>query len=716
MSPSHARNVPVIMQMEATECGAACLAMVLAHYGRWVPLEEARIACGVSRDGSNAANILKAATSYGMQADMRECTVQELRTEVSFPCIISWNQKNYVVLRGFSGDKALVNDPGRGAVKVEPEAFTRSFSGTVMELAPTDAFERGGEQPSTLKFARERLKGMRAPIIFVALATFVISLATIMGTTVSTAFMDFVLTGDNPEWLVPILAILGLAVVVRCAVSIANAVYLNRIRGKFAVVGASQFMWHLLHLPVGFYEQRTVGDLQQRQEANETVAATLVEQLAPALFNVVLVVLYLAVMLGYSWKLTLIGLVTVAINVAVANWAARARVNVTRQQARDRGLLYSSTMAGIESIETIKASGAEEGYFERWSGYQALVNDVAARFNKIDLYFAAVPEFLAQLANIAVLLLGTFLIMSGEFSAGMLLAFQGLLSSFMQPVESVIKLGQQVEEMRTSMERVQDVLEYPADVHEGRVEGEDVVAKLSGTVEIDHVSFGYSPLEPPLIKDFSLTLEPGSWVALVGTSGSGKSTIAKLVCGLYEPWKGEIRFDGIPRREIDPDQLRGSLAVVDQNVMTFTDTVDENIRLWDHSIEDFEVVLAARDAGIHDDILKRESGYHEAIAPHGRNFSGGQLQRLEIARALAVDPSIIILDEATSALDAKTEAHVMQAIRDRGITCIVVAHRLSTIRDCDEIIVLRDGEVIERGTHDELMQANGAYCELVRSD
>ncbi len=716
MSSSLVRKVPVVMQMEATECGAACLAMILAYYGRWIPLEEARIACGVSRDGSKAANILKAAASYGMQAEARECSAQELCQNGSFPCIVSWNQNNYVVLRGFAGSKALLNDPGRGSIKISFESFERSFGGMALQLEPTAEFQVGGEPPSTIKFARERLKGMKAPIVFVALATFVISLATIIGTTLSSAFMDYVLTGDVPEWLVPILGVLGFAVIVRCAVSIANAVYLNRIRGKFAVVGASQFMWHLLHLPVGFYEQRTVGDLQQRQEANETIAATLVEQLAPAVFNVVLVVLYLAVMLSYSWKLTLIGLVTVAINVVVANWASRARVNITRQQMRDRGLLYSSTMAGIESIETIKASGAEEGYFERWSGYQALVNDVGTRFNKVDLYFAAVPEFLAQLANIAVLLLGTFLIMSGEFSAGMLLAFQGLLSSFMQPVDSVIKLGQQVQEMRTSMERIQDVLEYPEDTYEGLPEEQEVCSKLTGQVDIDHITFGYSQLEPPLIKDFSLSLKQGSWVALVGASGSGKSTIAKLVCGLYEPWEGEIRFDGVPRKEIDPDCLRGSLSVVDQNIMTFTDTVDANIRLWDQSIEDYEVVFASSDAGIHDDIIKRESGYREVIAPQGRNFSGGQLQRLELARALAADPSIIILDEATSALDAKTEAHVIQAVRNRGITCIVVAHRLSTIRDCDEIIVLREGEVVERGTHDQLMKADGAYSELVRSN
>ena len=716
MPAKPARNVPVVMQMEATECGAACLVMILAHYGRWVPLEEARVKCGVSRDGSKAVNIMKAACSYGMQADSRECSMQELLESESLPCIASWNRKNFVVLCGFSGGKALLNDPGRGSIKVDLEAFERSFGGSILEFAPTDSFEKGGEQPSTWKFARERLQGMKGPILFVALATFIVSLATIMGTTVSTAFMDYVLSGEAPQWLGPILAVLTLAVVVRCAVEIANAVYLNRIRGKFAVVGASQFMWHLLHLPVGFYEQRTVGDLQQRQEANETVAATLVEKLAPAVFNVVLVILYLAVMLGYSWKLTLVGLVAVAVNVFVARWASRARVNVTRQQMRNRGLLYSNTMAGIESIETIKASGAEEGFFERWSGYQALVNDASTRFNRVDLYFAAVPEFLAQLANITVLLLGTFLIMSGQFSAGMLLAFQGLLASFMGPVDSIIGLGQQIQEMRTSMERVQDVLEYPVDVHEDANEPEEATSKLSGAVEIDHVSFGYSPLEPPLIKDFSLKLEQGAWVALVGSSGSGKSTIAKLVSGLYEPWEGEIRFDGVPRREIDPARLRASLTVVDQDVMTLPDTVDANIRLWDRSIQDYEVVLAANDAGIHNDIVAREAGYREIIAPRGRNFSGGQLQRLEIARALAADPSIIILDEATSALDAKTEAHVIESVRDRGITCIVVAHRLSTIRDCDEIVVLREGSVVERGTHDQLIALNGAYAELVRSD
>jgi NHLM bacteriocin system ABC transporter peptidase/ATP-binding protein len=708
------------MQMEALECGAACLTMILAYYGKWVPLEKVRADCGVSRDGSKASNILKAARAYGLAAKGMTYSITALRKKATFPCILFWNFNHFVVLRGFKGNFALLNDPARGQVKVPLEEFEECFTGIALLFQKTDAFEEGGSKPDTVKYARERLDGLGFAIVFVMLTAAVTSFIAILNTSLGQVFMDRILSGNNPDWLVPLTLIMLALALVSAVVSLLNAVYLTRIHGKLAVVSSSRFMRHLLHLPVGFYAQRMVGDLQQRQSMNETIAFALVGQLAPVLINMVTLVLYLFIMLDYSVPLTVVGILTVLANALVARIISRRRVNVARAAMADAGKLYATTVGGIQMIETIKAAGAETGYFGRWAGYQASVSEGSARSSRLNEYLGMVPVLLTQVANIAVLVLGIWLIVNGSFTPGMLLAFTGFLASFMAPVTQMINLGQTVQEMQTQMERVDDVMRYPTDVPEepeARSEASTLDReKLRGEVDLDNVTFGYSPLEPALIKDFSLHMEPGQWVALVGGSGSGKSTIAKLVSGLYQPWAGEVRFDNTPVSDIPAPVLRGSLAVVDQDIVTFDDTVSDNIKLWDRSIEDYEVILACRDADIHDVIARREGGYHSRILPNGRNYSGGQLQRIEIARVLAQDPTVIILDEATSALDAQTEAEVIRRIRDRGITCIVVAHRLSTIRDCDEIVVLDDGKVVERGTHGELIAANGAYAELVRND
>jgi NHLM bacteriocin system ABC transporter peptidase/ATP-binding protein len=712
-----AAKVPIIMQLEALECGAASLAMVMAYYNKWIPLEQVRSDCGVSRDGSNAKNICIAAKNYGFKVQAFSRNPQSIREKGKFPCIIHWNFNHFVVLDGFKGKYACINDPARGFVKISPEEFDKAFTGITINIVPDEGFEPSGKRQSTLAFAKKRLIGAGAAVAFVMLTTLLSCMFGIINPIMSKIFMDRLLTGVNSEWLNTFIAFMVLFAVLQIIVAWAQAIYSLKINGKMAVIGSSAYMWKVLHMPMEFFSQRMAGDIQSRQETNASIAGTLVNTFTPLLLNTIMMFFYLVLMLKQSVLLTLIGISTLVINIVMSRIISEKRVNVTRVMQRDSAKLGATTVAGIEMIETIKASGAENGFFQKWAGYQASVNSQEVKNVKINSYLGMIPTFLSSVANYAVMVVGIWLVMEGEFTLGALQMFQGFLGSFMMPAMTLISAGQTIQEMRTQMERVEDVMQYPVDPNAVDNPGYDAaMKKLKGNVELKNVSFGYSKLAEPLIENFSMTMKPGSRVAFVGTSGCGKSTLSKLISGLYSPWSGEILFDGKPRSEHSRAVLTGSIAVVDQDITLFEGTVSDNIKMWDGSVKDFEMILAARDAQLHEDIMAREGGYECKLISGGRDLSGGQRQRMEIARVLAQDPSIIILDEATSALDAKTEYDVVKSIKDRGITCIVIAHRLSTIRDCDEIIVLEKGKVIERGTHDELIRLGGAYTELVTNE
>ena len=711
-------KVPVVMQMEALECGAASLTMILAYYDKWIPLEQVRADCGVSRDGSNARNVLKAARSYGLIAKGYRYEPSELKKNGKFPCIIHWNFNHFVVLNGFKGNKAVLNDPAKGNYTVSMETFDDSFTGICLMFEPDDEFEPSGKPKSVLSFAKKRLAGTGVALFFVVLTTVITSLIGVINPVFSRIFLDRLLTGQNPEWFMPFIFMLFGFSLLQVIVEWIKAVYSLRINGKMAVVGSTSYMWKVLRMPMEFFSQRMAGDIQGRMASNASIAGTLVNTLAPLVLNTIMMLFYLVVMLRYSVPLTLIGLSSIVINLFVSSIISKKRVNITRVQMRDKGKLAGATVAGIEMIETIKASGAENGFFEKWSGYQASVNTQSVRFARMNQYIGLIPSLVSSVANIVVLMMGVWLTIQGEFTVGMIMAFQGFLSSFSGPATTLIAAGQTIQEMRTQMERLEDVMEYPTDVNyaEEELNEETEYGKLTGNVEIKNLTFGYSKLAEPLIKNFNLTLSPGKRVAFVGSSGCGKSTIAKLISGLYKPWEGEILFDGKKISEIDRSVFTGSLAVVDQDIILFEDTIANNIKMWDSSIEDFEMIMAARDASLHEDIMQRDGGYNYKLTEGGRDFSGGQRQRMEIARVLAQDPTIIIMDEATSALDAKTEYEVVTSIKNRGITCIVVAHRLSTIRDCDEIIVMDRGNVVQRGTHEELYAQDGLYKQLVSNE
>ena len=711
-------KVPTVLQMEAVECGAASLAMILAYYGKYLPLEEIRIACGVSRDGSKASNILKAARSYGLEAKGFRKEPEALK-DMNLPVIIHWNFNHFLVLEGFDKGFVYLNDPGSGPRAVPEEEFDQSFTGIVLAFETGPGFEKNGGKPNIITALKKRLKGSKVALTYVILVGLAMVIPGLVIPIFSKIFVDDILLGGKENWLIPLLLGMALTAVLRGLLTMLQQYYLLRLETKIALSTSAQFLWHVLCLPVEFFNQRYAGDISMRVQSNDLVAQLLSGQLATNALNLVMTVFYFALMIQYNLWLALIGAVVAVANICYLKYVSRRRVDLNRKLLQDQGKLSGTAMSGLQIIETLKASGAESDFFAKWSGYQAKTLNAEQEMGVSTQFLSAIPTFLTTLTDTAVLVLGGFLIFRGELTIGELVAFQSLMSSFMQPVNGLVSLGSQLQEMEGDMNRLDDVLQYPVDeqTKEG-LSGDgstDFHEKLEGYVELRNMTFGYSRLELPLIENFSLKLSPGSRVALVGGSGSGKSTVAKLVSGIYKPWSGEILFDEKPRESIPRLVLNNSLSMVDQDIFLFQGTIRDNLTLWDKTVLEFDLIRAAKDACIHDDITSKAGGYDQLLAEGGNNFSGGQRQRLEIARALAGNPPILILDEATSALDPLTEKTVDERIRRRGCTCLIVAHRLSTIRDCDEIIVLEKGKIVQRGTHDELKDVDGHYAELIKA-
>jgi NHLM bacteriocin system ABC transporter peptidase/ATP-binding protein len=711
---------PTVLQMEAVECGAAALGIVLAHYGRWLPLEELRIACGVSRDGSKASNMVKAARQYGLEAKGYKREPQSLRS-VKPPMILHWNFNHFVVLDGFLGTgRARLNDPAGGPREITEEELDQAFTGVVLTFQPGPEFDRRGEPPRLIPALRRRLAGSRAALAFVLLAGLALVIPGLVVPVFSKVFVDSVLLENRRDWLPPLLIAMTLAALLTGALTWLQQSYLLRLETRMAVGGSSRFLWHVLRLPMEFFTQRYAGDISSRVAINDRVAQLLSRDLATNALGALMIVFFAAILFRYDAVLTLVGIAVVSLNVAALRYVSRKRVDGNRRLVQDQGKLMGTAIGGLQTIETLKATGGESDLFTRWAGYQAKVVNGRQDLERYTQILDAVPPLLSAVNTALILGIGGLRVINGDLSLGGLVAFQLLMASFIAPVNRLVSLGGRLQMVEGDMNRLDDVLRYRIDPSVGSGPGETpdegAPVKLTGRLELRDVSFGYSRLDPPLIENFNLTLEPGSRVALVGGSGSGKSTLSRLVTGLYQPWNGEILFDGRPRSELPPGVLTNSLASVDQNVFLFEGTVRENLTLWDSTIPLPEVVAAAKDACIHEDVAARPGGYESMVDEGGANWSGGQRQRLEIARALVGRPTLLVLDEATSALDPTTEQKIDEALRRRGCTCLIVAHRLSTIRDADEIIVLERGKVVQRGTHDELKGVEGPYARLISAE
>ena len=707
-------QVPTVLQMEAVECGAAALAMVLACFGRFVTLEELRVACGVSRDGSKASNLLKGARGYGLIARGYRREPSAL-ADLPLPMVIHWNFNHFVVLEGYGRGRVFLNDPAGGPRVVTDREFDEAFTGVALTFEPTRDFERGGVRRRLIAALRPRLARSYSALAYVVAAGLLLVVPGLVVPTFSRLFVDEVLVHRATDLVRPLFLAMGLAIAVLGALTWLQHRYLLRLETRFAVTTSSQFLWHVLHLPMRFFTQRFAGDIGSRVAINDRIARLLSGELAASFISTCMAVFYAVFMWQYDHVLSYVAISTAGLNVVALKYFSAKRAHLNQQLLHDQGRMLGTAMAGLQSVETLKAMGAESDFFARWSGYQAKAVGTEQRLKVQTELLSVVPRLLMPISGALILGIGGLRVMDGTVSMGMLVAFQALMLGFITPVNKLVDLGGTLQEVRGDVARLDDVLSAPADLptSDEPDEAAPVPARLSGYLELRNITFGYSPLDPPLIENFNLALRPGSRVALVGGSGCGKTTIARLVCGLYEPWGGDVLFDGRPRKEVPRRLMTTSFSVVDQEVFLFEGSVCDNLTLWDTTIEEADMVRAATDACMHDEISARPGHYHSTVEEGGRNFSGGQRQRLEIARALVINPVLLVLDEATSALDPTTEALIDDNLRRRGCTCLIVAHRLSTIRDCDEIIVLERGRVVQRGTHDEMKAVSGPYSRLI---
>ncbi len=701
-------KTPTLLQMEALECGAAALGIILGYYGKFVPLEKLRIACGVSRDGSKAINMLKAARNYGMEAQGAKADLASLKT-VDAPFIVFWQFNHFIVVEGFAKDKVYINDPATGPRTISASEFDKGFTGVLLILRPGPSFEKGGRPPGLLGPLKRRLKSNYSAVVFITLISLFLIIPGVVIPGFSKIFIDDILIREMQGWFGPLVIGMLLVGVLQTLLVYLQNRFLLRLQMKMLLSMSSQFVWHLLHLPIQFFYQRFAGDILDRINANDRIASLLSSEITGSVVSLFSMVFFVLILFAISWPLTLVALLFSFANLSLFYFVSKKIADMSRNFLQQSGRLRGYEMAGLNSIETIKASASEDDFFKHWTGFHANIINIQQSMAAYSQLLLIIPKTLNGLSSVIILILGSYLIMQGQLTVGTLVAFQALLVNFNQPILNLLGVGQSLQQIRGDIMRVDDIYNYPEqETHETQT-----VKDIEGSVNIRELTFGYSILEPPLIKGINLKVKDGQKIAIIGKTGCGKSTLVKLMAGLFQPWSGEIRISGVPIEQMTAEQRAKTLAYVDQDIFLFEGSLRENLTLWDKSIPDSDLLDAMQYTKL-DEFLTGRGGLETYIEERGKNLSGGQKQRIEVTRSLVKKPSILILDEATANLDMPLEKELIDRLKRSGITLIVITHRIEAIKDFDHIVVLEKGQILEEGTHNQLLSKNGFYKTLYK--
>ena len=708
------KRVPTVLQMEAAECGAASLCMILGYYGRYVDLSDMRRECHVSRDGSRLSYVMAAAKKYGLEADARR---KDADLEgITLPAIVFWRFCHFLVVEKITDKKVYLSDPAKGKVILTKEEFAADYSGVVLQLTKTETFEKGGVPFSSNKILINLLKGKKSVFVYLGILILLLNLVGLVIPGLTSLFIDFYLPILKYTSLTSFFAVFALLLVVQAVLGYLRMRVILRFERKQSAMINGDMIRKLLELPMQFFQTRSHTTMVSRLSTIDKLSEFLAGSIVPVVMGLVFTVIYFLLLMYYSVQIGILVAVIIAILVVLLLLLVSISKNLVLSQTNEMAGFYSNTVQNFKLFDTIKASALEEQAIDNSIKTFIEYENASQRSNKILALIQAIPMAVPLLIQTITVVMGCVLVVEQKMTVGAVLACQSISMSIFAPIADLIAQYSAFQSMDSDIRGLQDIASEESDPIANRI-NEKEEGCMTGKIELKDVSFGYNPVLPPVVKNINLHIEPGKSLALVGGSGSGKTTILRLLEGLYIPSCGEILFDDIPIMKTSREAMAKSIAIISQKAALFAGTVRENITLFDNSISSREIEQAAKDACIYEDIESKGNGFNEYIDVNACKFSGGQVQRIMIARALVRNPKILIMDEATSALDPIVEEEIMKNIRNRKITTIIVAHRLSTIRDCDEIAVLKNGTIVERGSHDELMApGHEVYRSLVLAE